>query len=210
MTGDVQDAIQSPEFPAPADPNEDMRSRILAAAADVFGARGYRKGSLEEVARKVGITRQGVLHHFGSKAGLLLAILEDRDRSDLAKDRLGRIPEGPGLFTHLKTTMDANEDRRVVVQLFTVLLADSLTADHPASAWFRDRYSNLRGEVVEALRVVAGPGAGDDVVLDAADGIIAVMDGLQIQWLMHPDAVSLGRASARAIDALVASVQGSR
>ena len=36
--------------------------------------------------------------------------------------------------------------------------------------------------------------------------ILAVMDGLQIQWLLDPTAVDLGRASEFAIEAIVAAV----
>lgn len=185
--------------------DSDIRTRILASAAEVFASRGYRKGTLEEVARNVGITRQGVLHHFGSKAGLLLAILEDRDHSDLARLGRARVPGGRELFDHLEATMAANEERRVVVQLFTVLLVDSLTEDSPAAAWFRDRYASLRRDVTEALEAVA-PGADAETIADTANAIVAVMDGLQIQWLMTPGDVALSRASARTIEALVQSV----
>ena len=51
------------------------RREILRAATAVFGSRGYSKGSLAEIADLVGMTHAGVLHHFGSKDGLLEALL---------------------------------------------------------------------------------------------------------------------------------------
>lgn len=45
-----------------------------------------------------------------------------------------------------------------------------------------------------------------DTVADAAAAILAVMDGLQVQWLLDPTALDLGRASQFAIEAIVASV----
>ena len=41
----------------------------------VFGQRGYNKGALVEVAEQAGMTHAGVLHHFGSKEALLVAML---------------------------------------------------------------------------------------------------------------------------------------
>jgi hypothetical protein len=40
----------------------------------------------------------------------------------------------------------------------------------------------------------------------AAASILAVMDGLQVQWLLDPDRVELAQASQFAIEALVAAV----
>ena len=63
---------------------EAKRRAILEAAVEVFGQKGSAKGTLEEVAEKAGMTRAGVLHHFGSKQRLLLETLIYRDSSDVA------------------------------------------------------------------------------------------------------------------------------
>src|SRR5690242_12058670 len=70
-----------------------QRERILRAATELFGARGYRGASIEAVAQAVGITRQGVLHYFPSKVHLLLGVLELRDQDDAARiDTTGEKP----------------------------------------------------------------------------------------------------------------------
>ncbi|MGO7983453.1 TetR/AcrR family transcriptional regulator, partial [Rhizobium johnstonii] len=55
------------------------RTQILDAAVDVFGKQGYRNGSLRDVADAVGLSIQGVLHHFPSKEELLLEVLGTGD-----------------------------------------------------------------------------------------------------------------------------------
>lgn len=45
-----------------------------------------------------------------------------------------------------------------------------------------------------------------DTIAAASAAILAVMDGLQLQWLLHPDAVDLADASAFAIRAIVNGV----
>ena len=45
-----------------------------------------------------------------------------------------------------------------------------------------------------------------ETIAYASTSILAVMDGLQVQWLLDPTALDLGRASEFAIEAIVASV----
>ncbi len=42
------------------------RQEIVDAAVEVFGTMGYNKGSLREVADRVGMSQAGLLHHFPS------------------------------------------------------------------------------------------------------------------------------------------------
>lgn len=191
-------------------PREDTarkREDILKAALATFGRRGYKSGSLTEIADQVGMTHAGVLHHFGSKDQLLLDVLLYRDQSDVAHLEGKHIPGGLDLFRHLVETARLNATRPGIVQAFAVLAGDSVTDGHPAQEWFRARYAQLRDEVGAALRTVC---AADDqpseaAVDDAAASILAVMDGLQIQWLLDRDRVDLARASAFAIEAVLAA-----
>ncbi|MGC5168139.1 TetR/AcrR family transcriptional regulator [Luteimicrobium sp. DT211] len=200
----------------------ERREEILRAATRVFGSKGYHNGSLQEVAGQVGITHAGVLHHFGSKDRLLWAVLEYRDRVDVEHLEGQHIPGGLDLFRHLATTARVNAARRGIVQTYTVLTGEAVTDGHPASEWVRDRFTVLRGNIADALRTVVHERATargeavtdpelDGVALDrAASAIIAVMDGLQTQWLLDPAAVDLADSSAFAIEAiLTAALAGS-
>ena len=189
------------------------RQDILRAATEVFGSKGYTKGSLADIAELVGMTHAGVLHHFGSKDALLLEVLLYRDETDVEHLEGHRIPGGLGLFRHLVTTAKLNETRPGIIQAFAVLSAESVTDEHPAKDFFRKRYETLRSEVREALTEVCDlTDPPSDTELDyAAAAIIAVMDGLQIQWLLAPDEIRLAESSAFAIDAiLAAAIQGHR
>ena len=187
------------------------RQDILKAALQTFGSRGYKAGSLAEIAEQVGITHAGVLHHFGSKDQLLLDVLAYRDESDVAHLEGKHIPDGRELFTHLVATAALNSTRPGIVQAFAVLAADSVTDDHPAQEFFRQRYAGLRLEVGTALREVAGErGVSEDVVDDAAASILAVMDGLQVQWLLAPAEVDLARATSFAIEGILAAALATR
>jgi TetR/AcrR family transcriptional regulator len=55
----------------------DNRARIRAAATRLFATRGYEAVGIQEIVEAVGITKPTLYHYFGSKRGLLDAILAD-------------------------------------------------------------------------------------------------------------------------------------
>lgn len=72
------------------------RERILDGALVSFGTRGYDVTSLDALAAGLGVSKQTILHHFGSKEKLLDAVI-DRSAAELA-DALERAlsKAGPG------------------------------------------------------------------------------------------------------------------
>ena len=184
------------------------REEILQAAMVTFGSKGYHNGPLVEIAEQVGMTHAGILHHFGSKDDLLLEVLRYRDETDVAELEPQHIPGGLEMFRHLVRTAFLNARRAGIVQAYAVLSSESVTDGHPARSFFEVRYRTLRAEAVEAFeelcaeRGVTTPAT----VRHAAAAILAVMDGLQVQWLLDPTVVDLGEASEFAIEAIVAAV----
>jgi AcrR family transcriptional regulator len=168
---------------------ERRKAAILDAAIPVIADGGYRGSSLATIAAAVNLTQQGVLHHFGSKEELLLALLEDRDRED-GKRLSGLITEeGLALLDVLEALVDHNATAREQVRLFNTLVAEATSVQHPAHEYFVDRYRRIRARALRSLH--EGQESGEiraDVDLERLiPVIIAVMDGLQIQWLLDPD-----------------------
>jgi AcrR family transcriptional regulator len=62
------------------EPDAHARERLLRAAADVFDRKGYAAASVREIVEQAGITKPVLYYHFGSKEGILLAILEEGAR----------------------------------------------------------------------------------------------------------------------------------
>lgn len=56
----------------------DNRDTILQAALDLFTARGYDASGVQEICEVAGITKPTLYHYFGSKRGLLEALLAER------------------------------------------------------------------------------------------------------------------------------------
>jgi AcrR family transcriptional regulator len=72
---------------APAELDEHVRTRLLHAAVRVFDRKGYVGASVREVAELAGVTKPALYYHFGSKEGVLRAIL------DQAKQEFSRVAE---------------------------------------------------------------------------------------------------------------------
>lgn len=57
--------------------SQDLRSRILHAAVDLFAERGYDGTSVAEVIARAGVAKGGFYHHFPSKEDLLYEVYGD-------------------------------------------------------------------------------------------------------------------------------------
>jgi AcrR family transcriptional regulator len=74
----------------------DPRARLLAAAVDHILAHGLSDLSLRELATAIGTSHRMLIYHFGSKAGLIVAVIqavEDAQRTAFVElDTEGRAP----------------------------------------------------------------------------------------------------------------------
>ncbi|WP_432512547.1 TetR/AcrR family transcriptional regulator [Kineococcus sp. SYSU DK001] len=176
------------------------RAQILTEAVAVFAESGYRAASLRDLAARCGLSHAGLLHHFGGtaaggKAALLLAVLEQRDEQDAATADL-RSGTGRERLDALVEVVRRNTGRRGIVELFTVLSAEATAADHPAHAFFAERYRRIVTAVADAFTDCGHPRPRS-----AAQRLVAVVDGLQVQWLTHPDEVDMVAEVRAQIDA---------
>jgi AcrR family transcriptional regulator len=65
-------------------PNLERRRELLEALFDDFAAHGVGDRSLRDVAAAVGTSHRMLLHHFGSRENLLIAIVEEAERRQMA------------------------------------------------------------------------------------------------------------------------------
>lgn len=168
------------------------RQIILDEATTLFGEVGYRAASLREIAARVGISHPGLLHHFPAKQALLLAVLEHRDEVDAERFGLDHL-QGVELLRHMVDLVEFNATRPGIVELYCVLSAESTAADHPAHAFFVARYARFVGQCVGGFVAAQTDGQlRPSIEPDAAGrAFVALMDGLQVQWLLDRDSVDM-------------------
>ena len=177
--------------------SEAAKERVLESALRAIAANGFQASSLAGIAADAGLTTAGLLHHFPSKEQLLVAVLAERDRLDGVRFHLGGF-QGLAALDRLVELVQHNTMVPGLVQAYTVLMGESVGEDHPARDWFRDRYPRRRANIAAAIR--AGIDTGEvrsDADCDAlAAQIIAMMDGLQVQWVLNPDQVDMAAVFA--------------
>ena len=88
-------------------PDSARQERVLAVALEVFGRYGFRKASMDEIARSADISRQGLYLHFANKDALFRAAV--RQELDTALGDVSRClnEEGVGLERRAVAALDA-------------------------------------------------------------------------------------------------------
>jgi AcrR family transcriptional regulator len=164
------------------------RGQLIAVAIDVFAKHGYAGGSIRAIAEQAGVSHATLIQHFGSKEGLLTAVLEEWDRRTV-DNRLADV-SGLDYFRRLPEVMVAHQDNRGLLELFTTIAAEGSSPAHPAHSFIAQRYTTnlatLAGHLKQAVDT------GDVAPLSPAQievevrMVTAVLDGIGLQWLLDP------------------------
>jgi len=180
------------------------RHEILSAAVDVFSTAGFHKGSLRDVAERAGLSQAGVLHHFPSKHHLVEAVLTWRD--DESRQRFTDEATGLDSLRALVELVADNQTRTPeLVELFATLSAEATSPDHPVHDYFVRRYVWVVRYVQESFEraVEAGAVRSDVDCASEARRLVAVMDGLQVQWLYDRESVDMAVEVRRHVQSLL-------
>jgi TetR/AcrR family transcriptional regulator of autoinduction and epiphytic fitness len=131
-------------------PDNARRERVLAAALEVFARYGFRKASMDDIARAADISRQGLYLHFANKDALFRAAI--RHELDTAVDDASRHLNEPG----------ADLQRRVVAAL------DAWLGRYVGSLLSSDIGNLLQDPAMQLADMVDPAIAGFDARLTAA------------------------------------------
>lgn len=170
----------------------ETRARLLAAAADLFAAQGIDAVSVDAVAHCAGRTSGAVYAHFGSKQGLLLALLESWKNSVLtvllAEVAVSGSPdeELTAVWENLVRGADDESARFALLEHELWLRA---ARDPEVAAVLRARDEEARRFSARQLagwtaRVGARPTADPE---ELAVLVKALLNGLAIQRRLDPD-----------------------
>ncbi|MFJ6779485.1 TetR family transcriptional regulator [Streptomyces yangpuensis] len=181
------------------------RQKILDTAVEHFALWGFNASSLARIAAACEITQGGLLHHFRSKEDLLLSVLAQSEQHDV--ERLFSPPP-ESVAAHFATVVALAEDnarRPGIVRMFHTLVGEAANPAHPAHAYFRRRYARVLDHTVDLLTAGVARGElrpGTDCEAVGRE-ILAVMDGLQIQWVLAPESVDMAARLRGFLDRLL-------
>ena len=181
----MQPAVRTGKPRGPYAKTPARRAEIITKAREAFSERGYQASSLREIAAAVGMTQPGLTHHFSSKEELLTAVLDEKDRayvSEIDVDSPGTVKE------HFRQVVERNGREYELLRLYTVLCGEAANASHPAHDYFKKRFSKARKLFARGVQHAQDTGEMDPSLDPEVAGklIVAVMEGLQVQWQMDP------------------------
>lgn len=171
------------------------REKIIHSAMESFAQKGFRGAKMADIAQAAGLTGPGLLHHFPSKTHLLMEVLKERDRIHKEQTDETLQKNNNDILEVAAELVEQNQATPGIIQLFNLLVAESISPEHPAHGYFKQRYHNGREAWVQ---IIAQGQAQGDIRSDiSADDLgvllLAMMDGLQVQWLMEPEKIEMAR-----------------
>jgi AcrR family transcriptional regulator len=162
-------------------PRRVRERQLVALGEELFAERGFAKASMDELARRAGVTKPVIYELFGSKEGLFRACLEGlalRLAEQIAD--AARAEEGPearlraGGFAFLRFA----RDNRVAYEL----LYEGRFSD--AAVTVRRHQAAL---ILELMREIASDGVDPDELEVAANAVNSAYEGVAHWMWDHPD-----------------------
>jgi AcrR family transcriptional regulator len=163
------------------------RREIVGAASRIFARYGYGGGSLRQIADDVGVTPAALARHFDNKYGLLQAVLTHWEEEN---DHWFDGARGVEYFRRLPKLVEFHTSEPGLIELLLTVATEATDPQHPARAWAVNRYDRtirLGIAYLHEARDIGEIHAMDDEQIELeARGVFALMDGMQLQWLLNP------------------------
>lgn len=170
----------------------ESRERILQTATELFSQKGYSAAGVDDLAARSGIAKTGIYYHFGSKEGLLAAVLDHTTTIWIDAIRGAAQQAGSPLerLDHALTGMRAMLEEKPWVMKLIQLLALEVADEKPEIRTVLQR-------IIQRARTAIIAGMHDAFGFDLPDAeiiagvILAVYDGIAFGRHIAPDLVPL-------------------
>lgn len=139
----------------PRPPDDQRRRELLDALIDAFSRSGIGGRSLREVADAVGTSHRMLLHHFGSRDELLLAIVEEVERRQAAT--LDDLPDDPAEGTAAMWADLRRPELRAFERLFFECYARGAQGEEPFARLLPGAVDGWLAQVEKATGGTADP-----------------------------------------------------
>jgi AcrR family transcriptional regulator len=177
----------------PQQRKEETRVRILEAGYRVFARRGYEAATVDEITAECGIAKGALYGHFASKEELFRTILVEHVRRRAA-ETASRLEPGLPLHESILRIIEASWATCRTDPIWSPLLME-FWALAGRDEWGRETVAALYDHCSTALaRFLSGAQHAGLVRADvdvhrAARLLLALNDGLVLQWQTQPDKV---------------------
>jgi AcrR family transcriptional regulator len=173
-----------------ADRRADTRGRLLRAAAELFASQGYDAVSVDEVAAAADRSSGALYAHFGSKQGLLKALLESWQETTAAvvQAEFAVAPSTAARMEALwRNVADPPDDLGAEWLLLEHELWLRAVRDPEVGEGLRRRYAQVRTSMADGFGELGMPA---DIGQRLASQIFALLIGLDMQRRIDANAIS--------------------
>ena len=192
---------------------ENHRERLVEGALSCLRERGYARTTAREIASAAGANLGSIGYHFGSKEALVTEAMGQGFR-DWTEHIAGQVLQSEAttplerLRVSWATMTDSFEEQRPLLLAFVEALAPAARSPD-----LRRRLGALYEEMREGIALLVAASLDDlgpdpsPTTRTLASLLIAVCDGLVLQWLLDPERTPSGDELVDAIEAVLDSSQ---
>lgn len=169
--------VKGPKRRTQAERTAATRAQLLAAARELFAAKGFNEVSTQQIVTAAGVTRGALYHQFADKADLFTAVYEQMEEqlvADVAASIAAESPDGPMAAMHAGARFFL--DRCSAPEVAQIILMDAPTV----LGWQRWREVGIRYGlgVIEAMlaEAVAAGQIPDQPLRPTAHVLLSALD----------------------------------
>jgi AcrR family transcriptional regulator len=183
---------------------EQSRELILDATERLMAARGYAATSINDIRKACGLPPSSIYWHFGSKEGVLAAVMQrGADRFFAA------IPTSADVEGQLAVLSSLQSQHPDFLRLFYMLSLERNNDPVIAEVIRRVRdtaIARFREAITQLLPADAPPSKADRAVAELAAVAVALSDGVFFAEHLEPDGTDVERMYRRLFQAVTALV----
>jgi TetR/AcrR family acrAB operon transcriptional repressor len=191
----------------------ETRQALLKAALSVFSQKGYASTTLDDVAKEAGVTRGAIYWHFGSKAELYSALLDEYSArgSEIVQSVVSEGGSLDGMlreiFVRLLTAVESDPALRAVMEINLLKTEYSSELSDMLAKQIENGRALLAG-ITQAMAqgIDAGELRSDLDPEDMARAFIAFQNGVLHLWLVDPSAFELGERAPQMAEILMQGI----
>ena len=169
------------------------RSELIAAGIACLGRGGMSAFTIDQICKQAGVSRGLINHHFDSKEELLVSIYAQMTEY-LVREHAAATPR-QRIASFIDSSFDAASFNKSSLRAWLAIWGQVATHAELKSLHQR-RYQKYRLQLVDALTVIS---ESEQLAIDAdsvARQLIALIDGLWLEYCLHADGFSLDDARA--------------
>jgi AcrR family transcriptional regulator len=180
---------------------------ILQAAAELFAERGYVDTTMEQIGARAGFSAALIARKFGSKPGVIEALLETIRRNTTAltnQDGQGEVVE------IVRRYVSAIADGNVWSRALYVLMAESVGPLRDKADLFARHNASFIAALASAIKKAQRKGTANPKVKARvlAVELVARIRGITLLWLIDPNGIDFHAMTKRLIDELQRTLNG--